>query len=344
MFRDHTNLSQDIEQRFNKHGVGQSFILMAPTNDVSPYPNSTFGTLSHILLFKAFSRISKPILDQLSIPLNYPLLLSLLRNHFIESDIMPSLVASLSPSTESQAAKIVTASSAEGYPIEFNIQSNNSHINNTYYSSPFTSSTPIKASNGFLQKITRVLDPYASPFGVSPNKTIIPTIIDRSPRQENKTMTDLVNAEPELSIWKETITEVLNAIMKRLGDKRGAENPSCQNPKPFAILPLNAAFDIPPPAYLKTLRAPFNFALSSHLLAWGISVPTCAGLEDILSVIRKEGSFRIFSHRADLNLTITEREGELRVNNARVVMANRCAGNGCIWIVERLIDPVWGMF
>lgn len=285
-------------------------------------------------------------MDQLSIPLNYPLLLSLLRHHFIESDNMTSLISDLSPATNSKDIKIITATSAEGYPITFGIQQDTDFINSTYYTATFSSEKAIKASNGLIHKINRVLDPYASTFGVSPNATAIttPTIIDKTARQEEKTMTDLVNVEPELKVWKDTISTVLNAIMKRLGDRRGAEGGGCTSPHPFAVLPINSAFSLLPAKYIDTLRAPFNFALASHLLAWGISVPTCASFDDIRAKIKQEGSFKIFSHRADLNLTITEADGVMRVNNARVVMANRCAGNGCIWIVERLVNPAWGMF
>jgi uncharacterized surface protein with fasciclin (FAS1) repeats len=314
---------------------------MAPTNGVSLRFRKNLHSLIDSL--QAFSRISKPILDQLSIPLNYPLLLSLLRNHFIEGEIATALNSSISSATK-LTTDIVTVSS-EGYPLHLYPQADNFIINNTYYTSSFSANDSIKAANGIVHKISRVLDPYASTFGVSPtsiNGTA--TVVDSSPRQEEKTMTDLVNAEPLLSVWKETISEVLPAIIKRLGDRRGAESASCKNPKPFAVLPQNSAFEMLPKGYINTLRAPFNFVLSSHLLAWGISVPTCASFEDILGKVRKEGRFEIFSHRADLNLTVTEDNGVLMVNNAKVVMANRCAGNGCVWIVERLVDPVFGMF
>lgn len=160
-------------------------------------------------------------------------------------------------------------------------------------------------------------------------------------------MTDLVSTEPQLSTWTALITDVLYGIMKRLGDRRGPEGGACTTPHPFAVFPNNAAFELLPANYTKVLRAPYSFALASHLLAWGISVPTCATFDDIMNEVRTKGAFRIYSHRADINITVTETakgSGELLVNNARVVMANRCAGNGCLWIVDRLLDPVYGMF
>jgi hypothetical protein len=63
--------------------------------------------------------------------------------------------------------------------------------------------------------------------------------------------------------------------------------------------------------------------------------------------VKEKGSFKILSHRADMNLTISETAkglGELRVNNGKVIMANRCAGNGCMWMADRMIDPVYGLF
>ncbi|TID17757.1 hypothetical protein E6O75_ATG10402 [Venturia nashicola] len=80
-------------------------------------------------------------------------------------------------------------------------------IDHSYYTSPFSVEAPIEASNGLEHKINCVLDPYASTFGVSPNAIAAepPTIIDRAARQDEKTMTDLGNAEPELRHWKETL-------------------------------------------------------------------------------------------------------------------------------------------
>ena len=60
----------------------------------------------------------------------------------------------------------------------------------------------------------------------------------------------------------------------------------CTTPHPFAVLPNNAAFDYLPANYTKALSAPFNFALSSHLLAWGISIPTCAKFDDTMKVVK----------------------------------------------------------
>ncbi|TLD27447.1 hypothetical protein E2P81_ATG10735 [Venturia nashicola] len=91
--------------------------------------------------------------------------------------------------------------------IIFNIQLGTQSIDHSYYTSPFSVEAPIEASNGLEHKINCVLDPYASTFGVSPNAIAAepPTIIDRAARQDEKTMTDLVNAEPELRHWKETL-------------------------------------------------------------------------------------------------------------------------------------------
>jgi uncharacterized surface protein with fasciclin (FAS1) repeats len=288
---------------------------------------------------KAFSRITKPVLDQFAVPLNYPLLLSLIRNHFVEGPTNQTLLPSLN---QKKSVK-----SAEGYSISLSSTSEGTTIDNHSYSSK-VNNTPTIASNGVLYKVDKLLDPFASAFGVSStNHTGKATPLDQTPRQEDKTMTDLVIAEPQLSQWTKLMKEVLSAILKRLGDRRGAEGKDCPQPKPFAMIPTNEALAHLPVNYTNLLAAPFNFALSSHLLAWGISVPTCASFDDIMASVRTKGSFKIFSHRADINLTITESSkgsGELLVNNARVLMANRCAGNGCIWMVDRMIDPVYGLF
>ena len=270
--------------------------------------------------------------------MNYPLLLSLFRTHLVEGHDW-----AIPP-----AGQKTTLTSVEGYPIVISSDANSSHIDNQYYKPALLKASSITAVGGVVHKIDRFLDPFAASFGVSstsgPGKV---TVIDASPRQETKTMTDLVLAEPQLAKWSGLITRVLPAIMKRLSDRRGPEGGACLTPHPFAIIPSNDAVALLPMNYTKVLSAPYNFALSSHLLAWGISVPTCATFEDIMKDVKTKGEFKIFSHRADLNLTIRETargSGVLTVNNARVLTANRCAGNGCIWIVDRLIDPVFGMF
>ena len=192
------------------------------------------------------------------------------------------------------------------------------------------------------------MDPFSSAFGVTVLSGVkTPTVEDKSPRQDGKTMTDLVLAEPRLSRWTELMQEVLPAILKRLGDRRGPEGVACPTPHPFAMLPSNDAISSLLPNYIDVLKAPFNFALSSHLLAWGISVPNCFSFHDIKKIVDRDGEFNIFSHRADINLTIKEiprGSGRLTVNNAEVIQANACAGNGCIWIVNRMVDPIYGIF
>jgi hypothetical protein len=291
--------------------------------------------VAHYGILKAFGRISQPVLHQLSLPLNYPLLLSILRSHFTRGVYFN--LGSVLP--EGQAFVLP---SIEGYPITFN----GTKIDTQYYKAKLSSFAT--ADNGVIQKIDRLLDPYASTFGVSATKgSGKATVIDNSVRQEDKTMTDLVRAEPLLASWRTLMEEVLPQIMKRLGDRRGAEGKDCKTPFPFVVLPVNDAFSQLPANYTKSLKAPYNFGLSNHLLAWGISVPTCATFQDILATVKEKGSFQIFSHRADMNLTVSETvkgSGELTVNNARVITANRCAGNGCIWMVDRMIDPVYGLF
>jgi hypothetical protein len=232
--------------------------------------------------------------------------------------------------------------SAEGYAVVFD----GSLLDNNYYKSRVRNT--LTAADGDIYKIDSVLDPYGSAFGVSPTTNYtMATIIDSSPKQEGKTITDLIYAEPLLSTWAHEMKAVLPPLLTRLEDRRGAEGKDCKQPQTIAILPSNEAFNHLPQNYSKFLRAPYNMALASHLLAWGITSPTCTSFENIQAAIKDNGKVQIINFRADMNMTISETKkgsGELRVNNAKVVVANRCAGNGCIWIVDRMIDPVFGMF
>lgn len=284
------------------------------------------------------------VLRQLSNPQNYPLLLSIIRTHFVEGNHNTKAFK--------DADKTRTLKSVEGYDIallsddegEYIYQE---HAKDRRYASIVAGGTVI-AENGIVHKIDRILDPFSSAFGIATFLgDITPTLVDKSPRQDNKTMTDLVLSEPRLSRWTELIQEVLPAILKRLGDRRGPEGVACTTPHPFAMLPSNNAFSAILPNYTEVLKAPFNFALSSHLLAWGISIPNCFSFEDIMRIIHRDGEFHVFSHRADINLTIKETprgSGQLTVNNAQVEQANSCAGNGCIWLVNRMVDPIYGVF
>jgi uncharacterized surface protein with fasciclin (FAS1) repeats len=259
--------------------------------------------------------------------------LSIVRQHFVEG---------VYDYSKTPKGKIIPMESAEGYAINFD----GSLLNNTYYNSQVNKA--LKAADGDVYKIDRVLDPYGSAFGVSPTtNSTIATIVDSSPKQEGKTITDLIYADPLLNTWAHEMKAVLPPLLTRLEDRRGAEGKDCKQPQSIAIIPSNEAFDHLPQNYSKFLRAPYNMALASHLLAWGVTSPTCTTFENIQAAVKEKGEIQIINFRADMNMTISETKkgsGELRVNNARVVLANRCAGNGCIWIVDRLIDPVFGMF
>ena len=316
---------------------------MAPTNEVSLSVSQALNQYRLTTFIKAFERVSSPVLKQLSLPQNYPLLLSIIRSHFIEGELK-------NETFQRSQGVIGSFKSADGQNISISSDTNGEFI----YNSKMTGfryasiSNKSKASNGIIFKIDRAINPFDSVFGAhAASETLPQTIIDKSPRQENKTMTDVVLAEPKLARWTSLMQEVLPAILKRLGDRRGPEGSQCRTPHPFVMLPSNDAMAMLGADYTNVLRAPFNFALSSHLLAWGISVPTCSTFDDIMSRIRKDGGFTIFSHRADINITIRESapgSGTLLANNARVEFANKCAANGCVWIVDRMIDPLYGLF
>src|SRR5580698_1841997 len=131
-------------------------------------------------------------------PQNYPLLLSIIRNHFIE-----------------------------GHRLQISQGADASQIDCQYYKTTIRSSG-VQVDNGIIYAVDRLVDPFASVFGVSPPSEKVPvTHIDTTPRQEDKTMTDLVQAEPRLSQWTDLMKQVLSAILKRLGDRRGPEGVAC---------------------------------------------------------------------------------------------------------------------
>ena len=165
--------------------------------------------------------------------MNYPLL-SVIRIHFAQGRYYGFVI----PEGKN------TIESVEGYPVNFY----GSLIDKQYYNSQV--SEFIQAENGPIFKIDRLLDPYASTLGISPtNSSAKPAIIDTSPKQENKTMTDLVIAQLLLFSWIGLMEEVLPAILRHLRGRRGAEGKECTIPQPFVILPSNEAFSHLPGNY-----------------------------------------------------------------------------------------------
>lgn len=45
-----------------------------------------------------------------------------------------------------------------------------------------------------------------------------------------------------------------------------------------------------------------------------------------------------------LEMQVKQNAAVVMVNNAGVVERDLCAENGCIWVLDRLIDPLFGAF
>ncbi|KAF2672531.1 hypothetical protein BT63DRAFT_422983 [Microthyrium microscopicum] len=309
-------INPDLEQRFGLNG--KNFTIFAPVNDAFTKGNPSFH-------------------KQLKLSENYPLLLSLIRSHIADGNIyLPA------------PGNRISGNSVEGYPIVLGVDQQGSRtIDNKYYTVNITSMR--KVENGHIYTIDRVLDPFVQSFGMTiPQNKKTDALLTTPPGTPipYATMADIVSSDPNLSTWRGIMNEVSPSFMKRLAEKPASSPKLCPpgTAKPNAILPDNAAFEYLSKEYRKSLKAPFNFATSLQLLSFGITKPTCLSWEDIVGIVRAYKGYKIYSHDSEMNMTITEPakgSGEFFLNNAKLTFANMCAGNGCIWVVDRLIDPVY---
>ncbi|CAG8955513.1 hypothetical protein HYFRA_00009465 [Hymenoscyphus fraxineus] len=267
----------------------------------------------------AFAKIPSAFVGALTAAPAYPLLEAIIRTHIAEGQVNSGNLTSSSP--------IIAI---EGFPLSITTTQTNAILINKQ-AQRVGDETP--ASNGVVHRIDQVLNPFTGYFGVS-NTSSAPA----QSSQVEGTISDILSTDQRLS----TIRDVLLALQPDLIQNR-LRLSSPQQQQIFTA-PSNAAFAAAPPGTPEASKAPSNQPLSFQLFSFGLlnnPNPT-AKLADLNLA---GGSAQRANSFTGINVTVSQKtpEGAVFVNNA-AVEGEVCGSNGCVWLVDRILDPLYLVF
>lgn len=252
----------------------------------------------------------------------YSILESILRTHIAEGLVSSADIISASP-----------VEAIEGFPLTVTDTSTAFLIN----SQAQLTAVDAPASNGLIHQIDQVLNPYTGYFGIS-NATTPPTTSD-----EPGTIADLVLSDTHLT----SLRDILLALQPDLLTTRLRLFSPAAAPSQIFIAPSNTAFVAAPPGTAEASVAPSNQALSVLLFSFGLldSTSLMDGAEKLADLdLAVRGEVQLASAFTGINITASQAEGgAVRLNNA-VVEAEVCGSNGCLWLVDRVLDPLYLAF
>lgn len=245
---------------------------------------------------------------------NYPLLLALIRTHITEGYISPDRVRSSSAQLE--AVEGFSLAIDSGGRLLTNKDVTNSDIPIASQAN-LEKSAPIPASNGIIYKIDNLLDPYITYFGEDS-----PSGSTTNVQKRAGSMSDYVNVEPSLT----RLAAVLERVNPDFLHTRLDQSPDGQETTFFA--PSNTAFELLPETAMEKAMESGNSVLTSWLLEFGL---TSGG----------GGGATVFqSQKSGFNITMGLKGR--KVSNAKVEQ-RICLDNGCVVVVGRWLDPLYGV-
>ncbi|KAL5314653.1 hypothetical protein ACEPPN_017296 [Leptodophora sp. 'Broadleaf-Isolate-01'] len=266
----------------------------------------------------AMLKLPTATLDLLARPQSYPLMESLIRTHIAEGLYTTSNLTSTT--TPPQITSI------EGFPLSVSISTTDQITGSTLtlkLNQASLNLTDIPASNGRIHTLDRMLNPYSDYLGISTSSSAPSRGSGNT--QNATTMAEILASHPRLSTLNETLTEIDPPFLARLSLSKP------NNEEQIYLAPSNEAFEN---LALDSMKAPSNVALSGYLLRVGMLRGNLGVLNMML-----EGEVESDSR---WNVTVRKRGDAFAVGNAVVVERDACASNGCVWIVDRLLDPLFG--
>ncbi|KAK8183049.1 FAS1 domain-containing protein [Phyllosticta capitalensis] len=295
-----------LEERFNFPKIGP-YTAFAPTND-------------------AFENVPEPVVKLITAAPSYQLILAILRTH----------VARGSFEAEDLNNGSADVTSIEGFPLAFRLEEGGTKINGQAVLSP---EEPLKAANGLVYKIDRVVDPFIGYFGEDQEAQSPIDLADATKKQSGSfdnncsgSMASILLSDKELSTLASALQTIDPPFVKVLSLNGLGDSP-------IFFAPSNGAFEKAggsgspdstnlaelPGSYYKTVQ-PSNVDFSGLLLRFGL-VPE--GIEDDGKAVSISG------------FDLAVEDG--RVNNA-VVEDVVCGCNGCVARISRWIDPIFRVF
>ncbi|KAG4434070.1 hypothetical protein IFR05_010459 [Cadophora sp. M221] len=303
--------------------------MIQQTGEPRPNPafeerfNSALDTRNYTAFVPSNAAMLKlPIatLNLLARPQSYPLTESLIRMHIAEGLYTAPNITSTTTTNNSQQI-----TSIEGFPLSVSLSATDQPTDPTVTLKLNEASldlTDIPASNGRIQTLDRMLSPYSDYFGISTSSSA-PSV--SSCTQNATTIAEILASNPRLSTLNQTLSEIDPSFLTRLSLSKP------NNEEQIYLAPSNEAFENIP---LDALKAPSNVALSGYLLRMGMLRGNLGALNMMI-----EGEVESVS---GWNVTARKRGEAFLLGNAVVLERDACASNGCVWIVDRLLDPLFG--
>lgn len=245
----------------------------------------------------------------------YPILESIIRTHVAEGFVTSTDIISASPVVAIEGFPLA-AQSTGGGSIFVNGQAQVVAVD-TF------------ASNGVVHQIDQVLNPFTAYFGVS-NATTAPPTSDT-----DGSIADILLNDERLT----NIRDVLLALQPDFVQGRLRLSAPGAAPQIFAA-PSNDAFTAAPAGTVESSMAPSNQPLSLQLFSFGLLNADTRLADFDLSA----GPVQVASAFTGINVTMsTTSDGAIFLNNA-AIQAQVCGFNGCVWIVDRILDPLYLAF
>lgn len=245
----------------------------------------------------------------------YPILESILRTHIAEGLVASANFISASP-----------VQAIEGFPLAAQSTGADSVFVNDQAK---IVAVDTFASNGVVHQIDQVLNPYTAYFGVS-NATTAPQTSDTDGTISNILLTDTRLTD---------IRDVLLALQPDFVRGRLHLSEPGGTPQIF-VAPSNDAFAAAPAGTVETSKAPSNQPLSLQLFSFGL-LNTDAKFADLNFAA---GPIQVASVFTGINVTASQEPGAATLLNNAAIQEQVCGSNGCVWIVDRILDPLYLAF
>lgn len=181
------------------------------------------------------------------------------------------------------------------------------------------------ASNGVVHQLDQVLNPFTAYFGVS-NASTPPQATEAQ-----GTVADILLTDERLT----AVRDVLLTLQPDLVRTRLSLAKPGGAPQIF-VAPSNDAFSAAPPGTTASSTAPSNQALSLLLYGFGL-LDTDARFADLDF---SGGPLHIASALTGINVTASQAGRATFLNNA-AIQEQVCGSNGCVWLVDRILDPLY---
>lgn len=265
---------------------------------------------------KAINKIPPAMVEALTAPPSYPIFESIIRTHIAEGFVTSADVVSASP-----------FEAIEGFPISAVAVGGQQAIlvNNQAQ----IVAVDALASNGVVHQIDQVLNPYTEYFGIS-NTTAAPTT-----SETDGSVADILLGDERLT----TIRDILQALSSDFISTRLNLAEAGGAPQIFAV-PSNDAFVGLPDNVFNASVAPSNQPLSLQLYSFGL-LDTDAKFADLDF---SGGPISVASAFTGINVTASQVAGGVTFLNNAGIQEQVCASNGCVWLLDRVLDPLYLAF